>query len=52
VGQRRHGKGRGLNFFSMKEEKKIINWEHNILYTTEQDQQLREQCLLVIGCHI
>ena len=27
---------------SMKEETKIINWEQDFLYTTEQYQQLRE----------
>ena len=29
------------NFF-MENETKIINWEQNFLYTTEQYQQLRE----------
>ena len=35
MGQRGHGRSRGLHFFSMKEEKEIISWEHDILYTTE-----------------
>jgi hypothetical protein len=30
VGQRGHGKGRGLHFFSMKKERKIINWEQDL----------------------
>jgi hypothetical protein len=29
-----------------------INWEQDVLYTTEQYQQLRERSLLVIGCHV
>jgi len=39
------------NFFYGKETK-IFNWEQDFLYTTEYYQQLREQNLLVIGCHI
>ena len=35
MGQGGHGRGRGLHFFFMKEEKKIINSEQDILYTTE-----------------
>jgi hypothetical protein len=35
------GKSRRLFFFYRKEAK-IINWEQDILYTTEQYQQLRE----------
>jgi len=35
VGKRGHCKSRGIIFFSMEKEKKIINWEQNFLYTTE-----------------
>ena len=36
----------------MEEETKIIDWEQDFLYTTEYCQQLREQSLSVLGCHI
>ena len=42
----------GDYIFSMEEEKKIINGEQDCLYITEQYQQLRQQSLLVIECHI
>ena len=35
MGQRGHSKSRGLLFFSMEKEMKIINWEQDSLYTTE-----------------
>jgi len=40
VGQRGHGKGRGLQFFFREKETKIINLEQDFVYTTER-QQLR-----------
>jgi hypothetical protein len=38
--------------FVMEKEMKIINWEQSSLYITELCQQLREQSVLEIGCHI
>jgi hypothetical protein len=38
--------------FSMEKETKITNREQDLLYTTEQYQQLQEHSLLVIGCDI
>ena len=35
MGQRGHSKSRGLLFFSMGKEMKIINWEQVFLYTVE-----------------
>jgi len=35
------GKNRGYIFFQWKKETKIINWERNFLYTTEEYQQLK-----------
>ena len=32
--------------------KKFINWEKEFWYATDCYQQLRENSLLVIGCHI
>jgi len=37
---RGHRRNRGF-FFSYRKEKKIINWEQDLLYTTEHYQQLR-----------
>jgi hypothetical protein len=34
-GHKGHGKSRGLYFFSMETETKIIIWEQDSLYTTE-----------------
>ena len=34
---------------SMEKAKKIINWEQDVLCTTEEYQHLREQSLLVTG---
>ena len=33
--QRGHTKSRGLQFFFMEKEVRIINWEQDFLYTTE-----------------
>jgi hypothetical protein len=38
--------------FSMEKKRKIINWEQDILFNTEQYQQLREQTLFDIEYHI
>ena len=35
MGQTGHGKSRGLYFFSVKKETKIINWEQEFLYNIE-----------------
>jgi len=35
----------------MEMEMKVINWEQDFLYTTDQYQHLREQSLLVIECY-
>jgi len=40
--QRGHHKSRGIIFFSMEKEMKIISWEQDFLYTREYCQQLRE----------
>jgi hypothetical protein len=36
-------------FLSMEKETKIINWEQVMLHNTEEDQQLIEHSLFVIG---
>jgi exonuclease III len=36
-------------FFSTEREAKIVSWGQDFLYTTEKYQQLREECLLMIG---
>ena len=38
--------------FSVEKETKITNWEQDLLHNTELYQQLRQQSLLAIGCHI
>jgi exonuclease III len=38
--------------FSMEKVMKVINWEEVFLYIREYYQQLREESLSVIGCHI
>ena len=52
MGQRGHGKSRGLYFFSAEKETKNHQLGTGFLYTTEYYQQLREESLLAIGCHI
>jgi len=42
----------GDYIFCMEKKTKIINWEQACFYTTELYQQLREQSMLVIGCHV
>jgi len=42
----------GDYIFFYEKEMKIINWEPDFSYTTEQYQQLREWSLLAIGCHM
>ena len=42
----------GTVILYMEKEMKIISWKQDFLYTTKQYQQLREESLLAIGCHI
>ena len=51
MGQRGHRRAGDYSFFYGK-EMKIINWELDFLYITEDYQQLRELSLIAIGYHI
>jgi hypothetical protein len=42
---------RARDFFFKEKEMKIVNWEQDFLYNTEY-QQLRQESVLVTGCHI
>ena len=52
MGERGQSKSRGIYSFFVEKELKIMICEQDFLPTTEYYEQLREQSLLVIGCHI